>query len=148
LPDLRFREGGGITKRSGVTRIPPRFRTLGLWLVACALAVRLIVAPGFMPVASADGITVSMCTGQGAVDVRLTGDATRHLAGKSDPAMQGSQGCAFASLAVATAPDLPAVLAAPALLSPVAAAIIPLAATPHIGVPAPPPPPIGPPSLA
>lgn len=130
-----------------MTRTSPRFRNLGLWLVACALALRLIVAPGFMPVASADGITISMCTGQGAVDVRVTGDVARHLVGKSDPVMQGTQGCAFASLAVATAPDLSAVLAAPVLLSPVAAAIIPLASTPHIGVPAPPPPSIGPPSL-
>ncbi len=130
-----------------MTHISPRFRTVGLWLVACALALRLIVAPGFMPMAGADGITISMCTGQGAVDVRLTGDAARHLSGKSDPAIPGAKSCAFAALAVATTPDLPAALAAPALLSPVAAAIIPLTAAPHIGVPAPPPPSIGPPAL-
>lgn len=130
-----------------MTRVSPRFRMIGLWLAACALALRLIIAPGFMPVASADGLTISMCTSMGVVDVRVTGDAAARLAGKSDPVMPGAQGCAFASLAVATTPDLPAVLAAPALLAPVAAIIIPLTVAPHIGVPAPPPPPIGPPSL-
>lgn len=126
----------------------PRFRTIGLMLLACALAIRIVVAPGFMPVANADGFTISMCTGQGAVDVRVADDTMRHLADKSDPAQSNAQGCAFASLAMATAPTLPAVLGAPALLTPVAAAITPLACAPHIGVAAPPPPQLGPPALA
>jgi hypothetical protein len=120
-----------------VTRLAPRFRTLGLWLVACVLAVRLVVAPGFMPVVGADGFTIAMCSGQGAASV--------HIPGKSTPAMQG--GCAFASLTVATTPDLSAVLAAPAVLPPVAPAALPRTRSPHIGVPAPPPPAIGPPIL-
>ncbi|UVO55556.1 hypothetical protein [Sphingomonas sp. SUN039] len=122
-----------------MTRTAPRFRTLGLWLVACALAVRLVVAPGFMPVADANGFTIAMCSGQGAASI--------HIPGKSTPAMPGSGGCAFASLAVATAPDVPAVLAAPVILAPVAQVPSPLVRAPHIGVPAPPPPAIGPPSL-
>ncbi len=117
----------------------PRFRTFGLWLVACALALRLVVAPGFMPVATADGITIALCSGQGAMSVQIPG--------KSDPAMPGSAGCAYAALVVATAPDVPAVLMPPAVLAPVARILIPLLRAPHIGVPAPPPPAIGPPSL-
>ncbi len=122
-----------------MTRTAPRFHTLGLWLVACALAVRLIVAPGFMPVADANGFTIAMCSGQGAYSV--------HIPGKSDPAMPSSGGCAFAALAVATAPDLLAVLVAPLVLAPVAPVLAPRGRSPHIGVPAPPPPAIGPPAL-
>lgn len=122
-----------------VTLTSPRFRILGLWLVMCALALRLVVAPGFMPVVGADGFTIAMCSGQGAVSVPIPG--------KSDPAMPGGGGCAFASLAVATAPDVPAVLAAPVILAPVAQMLIPLVRNPHIGVLAPPPPAIGPPAL-
>lgn len=110
---------------------------IGLWLVACALALRLVVAPGYMPVLGPDGVTISMCTGQGAVSV--------HIPGKSVPTMPG--GCAFASFAVATAPEVPAIVAPPALLAPVAQVLIPLLRALHIGVPAPPPPAIGPPSL-
>ncbi len=122
-----------------MTRTSPRFSTLGLWLVACALALRLIIAPGFMPVASADGFTISICSGQAATSV--------HIPGKSDPAMPGGGSCAYSALAVATAPDVPAVLALPVMLVPVAPVLIPLVRAPHIGVPAPPPPAIGPPSL-
>lgn len=127
--------------------LSPRFRTIGLTLLACALAVRLFVAPGFMPVANADGIVISMCTGKGVVDVKVTGDAARHLVDKPVPASPSPQSCAFSSLAMATAPEWPAVLATPALMTPIAAAITPLTCSPHVGVPAPPPPPIGPPSL-
>lgn len=117
----------------------PQFRTLGLWLVACALALRLVIAPGFMLVAGPDGVTISMCTGKGAVSVFVPGE--------HKPAMPET-GCAFASLAVATTPDLPAVVAPPALLLlPVAAPLTQLVRRPHIGVPAPPPPAIGPPLL-
>jgi hypothetical protein len=117
----------------------PRFRTIGLWLTACALALRLIVAPGFMPVASANGFTIALCSGQGSMTVQIPG--------KSDPAMPGGGSCSYAALAVAAAPDVPAILLPPAILAPVAQTLIPLVRSPHIGVPAPPPPAIGPPSL-
>jgi hypothetical protein len=125
--------------RGRVTRTSPRFRTIGLWMTACALALRLIVAPGFMPVASADGFTIALCSGQSAMSV--------HIPGKSDPAMPGGGSCAYAALAVATAPDVPAMLLPSMILAPVAPMLIPLIRSPHIGVPAPPPPAIGPPSL-
>jgi hypothetical protein len=73
-------------------------RTCGFWLVACALALRRGIAPGFMPVASADGFMIAMYSGQSVTGVNF---------GKTDPAMLGDHGCAFASLVVATAPDLP-----------------------------------------
>lgn len=114
------------------------FRTLGLWLTACALALRLIVAPGFMPVRSADGFTIAMCSGQAATGVGIPGKS---------PAMPGGGSCAYAALAVATAPDVPAVLVPPMVLAPVAHILTPRVRSPHIGVPAPPPPAIGPPSL-
>jgi hypothetical protein len=125
--------------RRRVTLASPRFRTLGLWLVACALALRLVVAPGFMPIVGADGFTIAMCSGQNAVSVPVPG--------KSDPAMPGGGGCAFASLAMATAPDVPAMLAPPLVIAPVSQPLVPLVRSPHIGVPAPPPPAIGPPAL-
>jgi hypothetical protein len=69
------------------------------------------------------------------------------IPGKSDPAMPGGGSCAYAALAVATAPDVPEILLPPATLAPVAQIQIPPVRSPHIGVPAPPPPAIGPPSL-
>jgi hypothetical protein len=108
---------------------------LGMWLVLLALALRIVVAPGFMPVVSGNGLTISMCTGQGAVTV--------HVPGAPDAPMQTE--CAYAALASMATHELPAVLAAPKLPVQVAAKIIAYQRAPHIGIPAPPPPAIGPP---
>lgn len=40
-------------------------------LLLCVLAIRVAVPTGFMPVAGAHGITISVCTGQGAVKAFL-----------------------------------------------------------------------------
>jgi hypothetical protein len=116
----------------------PRLRFPGLWLVGCALALRLIVAPGFMPMTAAGGMTVSMCTGQGPVDVRIPGD----------PKPSTPSDCAFGALASVAALDAPlAIVAVPAALySPVRSADP--ARFPHVAAPAPPPPSTGPPRLA
>ncbi len=122
----------------GTAVVTDAFRTCGLWLIACALAVRLVIAPGFMPVASADGFTIAMCSGQSMTGVKF---------GKTDPAMPGDRGCAFASLAVATSPDVPTAvlpMVRPVAVAPVVAPVI---RSPYVGVPAPPPPAIGPPAL-
>lgn len=110
-----------------------------MWLVACALAMRLIIVPGMMPVIGDGSITISMCTGTGAADVRLPG--------KPDMPMRGDKGCAFAALAMAAPPEAQLAVTAPTALDPVAPALPPLAARPHLGATAPPPPAIGPPAL-
>ncbi len=40
-------------------------------LLLCVLAIRVAIPTGFMPVADAHGITISVCTGQGAVTAFL-----------------------------------------------------------------------------
>lgn len=112
---------------------------IGLWLFACALALRLLIAPGMMPVVSAKGITIELCTAQGAVEVTLPGQ----------PVHDPDRGqCPFAALGIAPLLAAPAPLAAP---QPAATASQPPAlrlARPHIGAPAPPPPARGPPAFA
>ncbi|AJP73741.1 hypothetical protein [Sphingomonas hengshuiensis] len=40
-------------------------------LLLCVLAIRVAIPTGFMPIANAHGITISVCTGQGAVTAFL-----------------------------------------------------------------------------
>lgn len=115
------------------------FRTeAALALVALALALRLLIAPGFMPVAGPQGFTVSLCTAQGPVDVQIPGKA---------PAQTAHDPCPYAALGFP--PLIPAVAALAGLPVPLARAIVaaPGLQRPHIGAPAPPPPSTGPPLL-
>src|SRR3546814_10617092 len=46
-------------------------RKLGLALIALGLAFRILIAPGLMPQASPEGLTLTLCTAQGPVEYRL-----------------------------------------------------------------------------
>jgi len=115
-----------------------RFWSIGYALLVCALALRLIVAPGFMPVFGGSGISIGMCSGNGAVA----------LPGKSDAPPHADKSCAFAALAMAAPPVADIVLPAPARRLGNATLSSPMADRPHLGSPAPPPPATGPPLLA
>lgn len=115
------------------------------WLglaAALALAVRLLVPAGFMPVSTAEGVVVTLCSAAGSHDVRLD------LGGKVPPAEHGAAGdCIFAATA---APLLGSALALPLPIRIVLPTQL-LATALGLDLPsrmaAPPPPPIGPPAL-
>jgi hypothetical protein len=133
------------------------------WLVALALAVRLLVPAGYMPMAGQAGLEI--CAGQTpdlpvAAIMPGMGSMPGMAAMHHGPApMQGmdhgkampgdhDHDCGFAA-AIGGAADLP-VLILPALLAPVAVpvAIVPqMLARPGLGLAAPPPPKTGPPTL-
>jgi hypothetical protein len=115
------------------------FNPLGLWLVACALALRLIVAPGFMPVASASGFEIRVCGQPG---------ATIHISGKPDAPAPQQGACAFAALGASATIEPPVAFVAIAPPCTGAAYRPLLIRSPHVGVPAPPPPSQGPPAFA
>ena len=66
-------------------------RAAALWLVALAFAVKLLVAPGMMPVVDAGGLRITICTGSGPVAATLDLDgkkgkqAAEDFDGASDP---------------------------------------------------------------
>jgi hypothetical protein len=115
-----------------------------LALLMLALALRLLVPAGFMPV-SGQGYMVTLCTGSGAirafVDERGEG---RDGSPASRPGFE--QPCSFAGLA--TALDLPPAAASvvPALAFGPAAAMLMTVVAIGRGLAAPPPPPTGPPA--
>jgi len=115
-----------------------RNHPLALAIVAVALSLRLIVAPGFMPVAGPDGFRIAIC-GQPGVTVDLPGKPQM-------PAMP-EKPCAFAGLStVATFDPGPVAIAMPAVAA-IEIAHAPRTTAPHVGVPAPPPFATGPPTL-
>ncbi|MEO8723939.1 MAG: hypothetical protein ABI395_10540 [Sphingobium sp.] len=115
-------------------------RHFALALVVLALFARLVVPTGFMPQATSHGMVITMCTGQGAVNITLPGEPLHHKASADMP-------CAFAAgLGTIAAPVL-AALPAPLFIAfalPVGRAIAHL--TVH-RLAAPPPPSQGPPAL-
>lgn len=125
----------GITRDKAGTR-------LAVMLAALALALRILIAPGFMPVTAADGrIVLSLCTGHGPVEMAVPGKAPQPAHKTHDP-------CPYGALAAAPlTPETP-LLAAVAPLAPVIQALRPMAERPHLGAPAPPPPATGPPLTA
>ena len=123
------------------------------WLVAFALAVRLLVPAGYMPMAGKAGLEI--CAGQNADMASMPGmgsmpHATPMHGMDHGKAMPGDHDhdCGFAA-AVGGAADLPTLIL-PAMLAPVALvqAFVPqLTIRPGLGLAAPPPPKTGPPSI-
>lgn len=116
---------------------------LALALILLALTMRLLVPTGWMP--SADGRSVTLCTGMGVVEAWVDADGDLHEKAPSKPVKAGEP-CVFAGLAAAIlAPQampalpLPATAASPVLLPALTIAI-------GRGLAAPPPPPTGPPA--
>jgi len=140
---LRSRPGNGL-------------RAAALALLVCALALRLLVPAGWMPVRDARGLHLTLCSGSGpmempagampGMDHAMAGDAAHHGPHDRDQGMQ-DHACPFASLSLAiTAPPLPEapLPVRPVLTSPGEAAF---AVAIGRGLAAPPPPPTGPPAL-
>lgn len=85
---------------TGFRRSIMQHRALAVWLVAAALAMKLLVPAGFMPVASAGSITFELCTGYGPQKMTM---AMPGMAGKQG--QQEGQGkmempCPFAGLSM------------------------------------------------
>lgn len=51
-------------------------RTLSAWLIACALAMKILVPAGFMPVVSSGMVTIQICGGTMPVDTTTAMPAT------------------------------------------------------------------------
>lgn len=114
------------------------WRRWGIVVMALTLGLRLLIAPGYMPVFNDGSITISMCTGQGAVDVQIPGK-------KPSAPQQGD--CAYAGLSgISTLGEVPQIDVLAHVQTPLPAQT-PAYACPHIGAAAPPPPATGPPSL-
>jgi hypothetical protein len=118
-------------------------RRFAVVLVAFALAMRLLVPIGWMP--SADGRSITLCTGMGMVEAWVDAKGDLHEKAPLKPVKAGEP-CTFAALAAAlVVPDamptlaVPEAVATPALLPALAVAV-------GRGLAAPPPPPTGPPA--
>lgn len=77
-----------------------RHRRLAVWLVAAALAMKMLVPAGFMPGLSGGTMVIQLCTGQGAqtLVMEIPGKAGNHDQG--DPSMDAP--CAFSGLSAPT----------------------------------------------
>jgi hypothetical protein len=86
-------------------------RTTGLWLVALAFAMKLLVAPGMMPVVEAGAVHITICTGSGSVATTLG------LAGhKGSQGQTAQEACPFAALAWSALSTVAQPLAVPPLV--------------------------------
>jgi hypothetical protein len=120
-----------------------KLRFVAVLVVAFALFVKLLVAPGMMPVVDAGGIRITLCTGSGPVEAVLDLGGKHH----GDQGKAAHEPCAFGLLGIGglTAGDTSFDIAGlaptplPAALPPLPARAPPVAA---------PPPATGPPSLA
>jgi len=90
---------------SGAVRHHSTLRALFAVLVALVLAARLFSPAGFMPVATSEGVMVTLCTGQGAVKMLVAREGVpgEH---RSDHDAAPREHCPFAG--IAAAPSLPA----------------------------------------
>lgn len=88
-------------------------RLIALWAVGLALALKMLVAPGMMPVADSHGLRITLCTGAGSVETVLDLGGKQH----QDEGKAAHQPCAFTALGMdvlggadtmPTVPTLPA----------------------------------------
>ncbi len=118
------------------------WRRFGLALIALGVALRVLIAPGMMPVPTSAGVTLTLCTAQGPVAYQLD------IHGKQ-PASAAHDPCPYAAMGAIPLVAAPVALAVVHVITPLALAPFkPADVRPHIGAPAPPPPSTGPPLLA
>lgn len=100
----------------GAIRQSDGARSLLAALALLVLAIQFIAPSGFMPVRTADGVVVTLCTGQGAIDVLVPrGQAPDRGDHRPDDGMAGQQHCPFAASVQPVVPPLAAAdLALPA----------------------------------
>jgi hypothetical protein len=120
-------------------------------LVLIVLAMRVVVPSGFMPTQTMHGVAITLCTGQGAINVTVDRDRLPGHPADHDPVDQKSgdnQHCAFAGAAVPLLADAIASPVLPAWQT----AFGPIAFAVRTGwiarLAAPPPPSSGPPAAA
>lgn len=77
-------------------RLISSHRGLAALLIACALALRVLVPAGFMPTVADGTLTVAICSGSGPMTMALAIPGLKHEA----PDMQAQSPCAFADLAL------------------------------------------------
>ncbi len=132
------------TGRSAQKRFAPVWALLAL----VAISVRALVPAGYMlaPSAHADGVVVTICTAQGAVDVVLDPAGAGHKQKNDTQQRNADAPCVFAGAAPLAAPDAAIALAAPAVASASVEYVFAQLA-PGRGLAAPPPPSTGPPTL-
>ena len=122
-------------------------KAFALAVLACALALRLLVPQGWMPVSDAHGFRLTLCSGTGPMDMPMAsmpGMAAQHdKSGHDQPAAEHS--CPFANLALALAEPVVPALTSPTVFTVEAIDPRPLAVTIGRGLAAPPPPSTGPP---
>ncbi len=118
-------------------------------LAFLSLALQLMFPAGFMAAAAGQathGLPVVICTGQGQIVADWDSVSGGHVHDKQAPA-KGMASCPFAGHAVADTGSAPVLVAAPATYAHIAAAPLPTAVAPGLGLAAPPPPSQGPPRL-
>jgi hypothetical protein len=124
-------------------------RMLALAVLACALALRMLVPQGWMPVSDAHGFRITMCSGTGPMDMTIAMPGmTMH--GKADHAPQQpmqEHPCTFAHLGMALAEPPSLTLPLPPFAQAEALALKTPAVAIGRGLAAPPPPSTGPPTL-
>lgn len=92
---------------TGVFRHSMSLRALFCVLVALVMAGRLMAPAGYMPVATAKGVMVTLCTGQGAVKILVARESVPDGRNHGDRDAAPNEHCPFA--AGTAAPALPAV---------------------------------------
>ncbi|MBW6528631.1 hypothetical protein KZ813_17455, partial [Sphingomonas sp. RHCKR7] len=107
---------------TSLRRLLDRFPRLALWLVAAALAVRLLVPAGYM-LSPAHPLALVTCPGVAPAAHRAHGDSPAHHGAPDQP-------CAFAALAAPLAAVAAVALAAVAAVVAPAPAARPLRETP------------------
>ena len=126
-------------------------RMLALAVLACAMALRMLVPEGWMPVSDGHGFRIAMCTGTGPMDMTMAmpGMAMHHgKAGHDQQQPMQDHPCTFVHLGLAFAEPVLPTLDLPPLARAEALAARPLAIAIGRGLAAPPPPATGPPTLA
>ena len=122
---------------------------LALAVLACALALRMLVPQGWMPVSDAHGFRITMCSGTGPMDMTMAMPGMA-MHGKSDHGPQQpmqEHPCTFAHLGMALAEPPSLTLALPPFAQAEALALKSLTVAIGRGLAAPPPPSTGPPIL-
>ncbi len=74
-----------------------RMRGLLAALALLVLAIQLVAPHGFMPMRTAQGVIVTLCTGQGAVAMRVDRDRVPAQAPSEKDGMPAPQHCPFAA---------------------------------------------------
>lgn len=132
----------------GAIRHSQTARSLLAALALLVLGMQLVVPSGFMPVRTAHGVVVTLCTGQGAVNVLVDRDMAPGKKHPGDAAPQ-TQHCPFAA---SVQPVVPPLILADLPLPAWQLAFGPIAFALRTGIiarlAAPPPPSSGPPRLS